>query len=82
MAPETAGTLKLLTESAGVVGWLATAFPTAFMSENTLAQNVAVALCQRNAILVIFRCLRRSQRRSAEINAKSFAPYGYCAVFS
>lgn len=37
---------------------------------------------QRNAILVIFRCLRWSQSRSADIHAESLTPYGYCAVFS
>ena len=43
---------------------------------------VTVALCRRNAILVILRCLGRSQRRGSEIHAESFAPYGHCAVFS
>jgi hypothetical protein len=37
--------------------------------------------CQRDAILVTLRCLRRSQRRGSEIHAESFAPYGHCAVF-
>jgi len=37
---------------------------------------VTVALCRRDAILLILRCRRRSQRRGSEIHAESFAPYG------
>jgi hypothetical protein len=35
----------------------------------------------RNHVLVILRCLCRSQRCGSEIHAESFAPNGHCAVF-
>jgi hypothetical protein len=40
------------------------------------------SLCQRDALLGILRCLRRSQCRGSEIHAESFAPYGHGAAFS
>ena len=41
-----------------------------------------VTIIDPDAMLVILRCLGRSQRCGSEIHAESFAPYGYCAVFS
>lgn len=53
----------------------------AAIAHKSMVSPCALLLELRHLVLLILRCLCRSQRRGSEIHAESFAPDGHCAVF-